>query len=112
MGLDFNPGTASWSYTGFNAFRERLAKEINMNLRSMKGFGGNIKFSKFNDPIIPLLDHSDCDGHLTVKECEQVAPRLIELVKDWPDDYDRQEAIKLANDMLFCVKKKQKLIFC
>jgi hypothetical protein len=77
----------------------RLAKEINMDLEQMEGFSGNRKFSEFTDDIIPLLDHSDCDGILTPDECKKVAPRLRELVKSWPDEYDRNRALELADGM-------------
>jgi hypothetical protein len=52
------------------------------------------------DPIVPLLDHSDCDGELTPGHCKQVAPRLRELVANWPEeDYDKRRALELADGM-------------
>jgi hypothetical protein len=113
MGIDFHPGSAHWSYSGFHLFRKRIAAAIGMDLESMQGFGGSIQFSDFNDDVIPLLDHSDCDGHLTATECGKVGPRLKELVKDWPkNDYDRMQALRFANDMIECARNKQKLVFC
>jgi len=111
MGIDFHPGSAHWSYSGFNNFRERLAATIGMDLDSMQGFGGSVPFKNFKDDIIPLLNHSDCDGHLTAIQCSKVGPRLKELVKNW-DDYDGKHALQLANDMIECANNKQKLIFC
>ena len=80
MDLDFNHSDAHWSYGGFGNFRRRLANKIGINLSAMKGFGGDISFETIKDNIEPFLNHSDCDGILTVEECEKVAPRLKELV--------------------------------
>lgn len=102
---------AGWSYSGFNDFRRRLAKEIGIdNLQDMEGFGNNEwihhlwenpekaeklrqedlarprrAWSEINDAIVPFLHHSDCDGELTAEECRQIAPRLRELVSRWGD---------------------------
>lgn len=112
MGLDFSHTDARWGYSGFNNFRRRLAKEIGMDLDAMEGFGGDILFSNFNDDILPLLDHSDCDGELTVNECKKVAPRLRELVSDWEeDDYDKQKAISLAEGMELAASQGETLEF-
>lgn len=124
MGLDFRfPGrrgfldescnAPSWSYGGFGEFRRRLAAEIGINLHEMKGFLGGWRPWKMRDPIVPLLNHSDCDGVLTPAECAQVAPRLRELVAEWEDDnYDRDMALKLADAMDACVADGVDLEFC
>lgn len=112
MGLDFSHTDARWAYSGFANFRRRLAKEIGMDLDAMEGFGGDIKFELFKDDIIPLLDHSDCDGELTVEECKKVAPRLRELVSGWEDDdYDKQKALSLAEGMELAASQGQPLEF-
>lgn len=115
MGIDFNGADAHWSYSGFNNFRKRLAKEINIDLERMEGFtkDGSIGIPWENtDAIIPLLDHSDCDGSISSVKCLKIAPRLLELIKDWPDDYDKDQATKLAKGMRTCGKRKKSLEFC
>lgn len=111
MGLDFSHTDARWSYGGFNNFRRRLANEIGMNLDDMEGFDGNIPFHIYQDDIIPLLNHSDCDGELTPDECKQVAPRLRELVSGWEDDYDKSKALDLADGMELAANQGQPLEF-
>ena len=111
MGIDFSYCGAHWAYSGFNRFRERIAGETGINLRDMEGFSGflptpnqeekeALKWNKIIDPIKLLLNHSDCDGILTPEECAKVAPRLREIISDWDDeDYDKQNAIELAEGM-------------
>jgi len=69
MGLNFSISTrssnAAWSYSGFGNFRRKLAEEIRIDLNAMEGFGGKTKWDTVKDPIKYLLNHSDCDGHLT-----------------------------------------------
>lgn len=113
MGLAFRQSNANWSYSGFNAFRCRLAAEIGINLREMAGFGPPERpWHKITDGIAPLLNHSDCEGELTPEECKRVAPRLRELVADWPDDHDKQNALELADDMEATAAKGEALVFC
>lgn len=113
MGLDFSHCDAHWSYSGFNRFRERLAESININLSNMYGFGGTDSWYGLNDDIVPLLNHSDCDGKLTIRECRKVSKRLRELVVTWDDnDYDKMQALRLADGMDLAVKEKKQLIFC
>jgi len=123
MGLDFSEGDAHWSYSGFMRFRRHLAKEIGIHLDAMEGFGFDesprtlIKWDRVHDPIVPLLDHSDCDGDLSVEECRTIAPRLRELVQGWSDDpdlresFDKQQALKLADAMDICGREGRRLEF-
>jgi hypothetical protein len=113
MGLDFSHCDARWAYSGFMSFRRRLANEIGMDLNKMEGFDGDIPFSNYQDVILPLLDHSDCDGELTVEECKKVAPRLRQLVSAWEDnDYDKTKALQLADGMDYAVECNEPLEFC
>jgi hypothetical protein len=112
MGIDFSHGDAHWSYSSFNNFRRKLAKEINMDLDQMQGFGGDIPFSNYVDNIIPLLDHSDCDGKLTIGQCKKVEPRLRELVSKWVnDDWDKERALELADGMKSAYENHEQFIF-
>jgi hypothetical protein len=121
MGLDFCAHIswpvgkrAHWSYSGFNQFRGRLAKEVGFNLDQMRGFGGDIEWSTLPpDDIHLLLNHSDCEGELTAEECNRVIPRLDALVRNWPDDdYDKIHALRLIEFMSFCLQWDGTLEFC
>ncbi len=72
-----------------------------------------IPWSKINDPIKYLLNHSDCEGELTPDECRKVAPRLRELVAGWPDgDRDKENALELADGMDAAAAAGESLRFC
>ena len=112
MGVAFSHGNAQWAYSSFNRFRAALGREIGIDLDKMCGFGGKRSWSKMTDPIIPLLHHSDCDGDLAPEVCATVAPRLRELVKDWPDDcWDKRKALELAEGMEDAAQNHERLIF-
>jgi hypothetical protein len=112
MGIDFNLTEAQWSYSGFNNFRRRLANKIGIELNNMDGFGGKISWDTIDDTIKPLLNHSDCDGELSPKDCKKVEPRLRKLVKDWDDDdYDKIQALLLADGMKVSYTKNIPLKF-
>lgn len=113
MGLDFSHGEAQWSYGGFMSFRKKLAKEIGMTLEEMEGFvEGGKPFSDFKDDIVLLLDHSDCDGHLTPGQCKKIIPRLQALTAKWPDtDWDKGAAQRLIESMQEAIEAKENLEF-
>lgn len=120
MGLGFHRSgegiwdiDAGWSYGGFDSFRRRLAKEVNIDLDSMEGFGGAVKWETVADDIALLLNHSDCDGVLFPDQCEKIIPRLKDLTKSWEDDdYDKENALQLIDGMQKCVDQETDLIFC
>ena len=123
MGLDFSIGDkrtdVHWSYTGFHCFRERLAEAIGIDLDEMEGFGGKVLWLQVDDDLVPLLDHSDCDGEISPEDCAKVAARLREIVSKWPlyDEgtgtpcYDRLQAVYLAEAMEECANTGQPLKF-
>lgn len=99
-----------WSYGGFNRFRQKLYEEIG-GLDLQHGFATHFLEYKDN-PIIPLLDHSDCDGILTKEQCILVAPQLEEFVMRWPvEDYDRIIGLRLVKMMELC-EQGNYLQFC
>jgi hypothetical protein len=122
MGIDFSVSKASWSYSGFHAFRRRLALEIGIDLDKMKGFGkgfgetegkgfgeteDGLSWDNIIDPIALFLNHSDCDGYLTATQSRRVGKRLMKLVEKWPEnDYDRQMSLELAKYLVRVRTKK------
>jgi len=104
-------GLPRWSYSGFSFFRTLLADEVGISLSSMQGFGGDGSWLEVDDDLVPLLNHSDCDGSLSPEDCARVAPRLRELVSRWEGGYDRDMGLRLAEIMELCVVWDRRLLF-
>jgi hypothetical protein len=135
MGLDFRKEVKvgfggvdpHFSYGGFMGFRIKLAKSINIDLMKMRGFESIFTTKEkglpwieegepgFN-PLEILLSHSDCDGSLEWKECEQIVPILESILNLWEqngeDKYEVQNGRALLSAMKECVKEEARLIFC
>lgn len=115
MGIDFTwknielEDTAHWSYGGFNRFREKVAAEMMIDLRSMKGFGGEKEWKEAD--LTPFLSHSDCDGELSPEDCEKTASALEKILSSWEDDYDKREGMTLVKNMKECAKNNVPLEF-
>lgn len=102
---------ASWSYSGFNRFRDRLVRTLGL-ARDIRDFWTN-PLPYTSHPLYPLLMHSDCDGELTPAECARIAPILRAAIVSWPpEDYDRVQAVRLAGHMTLCAEMNRELGFC
>ncbi len=105
-----------WSYSGFHRFRTKLAMAAGV-AESYEDFDTlrhtiiSIKYP--NEPIIPLLTHSDCDGDLGPDDCAAIAPRLRELLATLDDtDYDKEHGLKLAAALEYAAENRCDLEFC
>jgi hypothetical protein len=113
MSLEFSHGDAHWSTFGFGRFRERLAAEISMDLDAMDGYGGPILWppEPYEDPLLYLLNHSDSEGEVDPMVCGALAARLRSLVTTWPDDDNKEQALKLASGLALAAQEGQPLRF-
>jgi len=90
VGLDTTYGCFSGSYASFMRFRTKLCEVAGygqLNRRVGYGgfengaeFSGHIPWPDNNDALIVLLDHSDCDGEISHKDCKPLADRLVDLL--------------------------------
>ena len=67
-----------------NKVIENNEDRIRMDLGKLNDLPEGKSWDGIDDPIVPFLRHSDCEGILTPEECAQIAPRLKELIADWP----------------------------
>jgi hypothetical protein len=126
MGLVLFPGDddvtspdVSWSYTGFNMFRQWLAQAEGFTLTEMDGFGGDRPWSSVSTTLAPLLDHPDDDGpDLTPAQCAAMLPRLEAVIdqrrRDGSDSVLQrriEDVLRLVAVMRFCLDKDVELIF-
>ncbi|MGV9313199.1 hypothetical protein ACWDR0_13540 [Streptomyces sp. NPDC003691] len=109
----------SWSYYGFNLFRQWLARTEGLHLREMAGFGGDRPWSSVTTPLTPLLDHADDDGDLTAAQCAAMLPRLEAIIGEQPHAADGpvlqrriEDVRRLIGVMKYCVAEDIPLDFC
>jgi hypothetical protein len=103
VNLKFSHSDAYWSLSGFKKFKKRLAACIGLDLKNMQHFGGKRSWGTVADDIALLL-HWDCLTELPPAVCSAIAPRLKELVANWPDGHDRVNALRLADSMDLAAK--------
>lgn len=117
MGLTTSHDFYSGGYGGFMDFRTRLAAKIGVSLLQMQGYTENgIPWSTINHGLVPLLYHSDCDGHLTVSESKKIVEGLNDVLnKLTPEDkkhpFFEKQIIQFRDGCLDAIKNKQKVIF-
>ncbi|MGW0860737.1 hypothetical protein [Streptomyces sp. NPDC002690] len=126
MGLVLFPGDGdnsspdvSWSYSGFAAFRRRLADAEGFALSEMQGFGGERPWSEVSTALKPLLDHPDAGGDdLSVDECASILVRLETITDQWAREggdqlfqQHNQDARQLAGVLRLCIEKDVPLAF-
>lgn len=86
MGLDTSHNAWHGPYSSFNDFRKWLADKIGINLdEDYRGYG-NINATKdlesIDHKLMPLFNHSDCEGILTPEECLQIAEGIEDVLKN------------------------------
>ncbi|MBT2408690.1 MULTISPECIES: hypothetical protein [unclassified Streptomyces] len=125
MGLCLFPGDGdltspdiSWSYSGFNAFRQRLAQAEGFTLPDMWGFGGDREWSEISSTLKPLLDHPDDAGDLSAADCARILPRLAEIITEWETAESNpaltrhiEDARQLVAVLKICVDSNVELLF-
>lgn len=85
MGLDVSHGAWNGGYGSFGSFRAALAAAIGIDLDAMHGFQERADIaglswpSPESEPLVYLLDHSDCDGEIAVPALLPLARRLREV---------------------------------
>ncbi|MER5688383.1 hypothetical protein [Streptomyces sp. NPDC002205] len=126
MGLVLFPGDGdtsspdvSWSYSGFAAFRRRLAETEGFILSEMWGFGGKRPWSEVSTALEPLLDHPDVGGDdLSPAECASMLVRLEAIADQWAREGSGhrlqqhiEDARQLAGVLRLCIEKHVPLAF-
>lgn len=78
MGLDITHECWHGSYSSFNSFRYDLGRQIGINLDHYAGYGGvGVKnLESIEHDLMPLFNHSDCDGYLQPIQCGKIANAL------------------------------------
>lgn len=115
MGLDTTHDCWHGPYSAFMRWRNKIAElagiplplmegffdwsehysppldKIPMNMRTLVPFLP-IKWESLRfDPLHYLLNHSDCDGHITWKRAKKIADRLDEILREWCPEDDQDQ---------------------
>jgi hypothetical protein len=122
----------SFSYSGFNGFRHRVARSIGLknvyaNSDNDMYISGRYKEIEYTHPMYPLIDHADNDGKLEPDDCGQVGAYLKTLIQEWKRELDTiletdengdsdlendiSEGEKLADVMIECHQNNDVLMF-
>lgn len=126
MGIYFEPGGASWSYSGFYNFRKKICELAGMEWPEfpVKDEKENIRrweiIKKSKDPIKYLLCHSDCDGTIGPTRLKKLLPRLRHYVcamkkegtEKYDFGYDWEQGNKLICGIGIAIDKNKPLKFC
>lgn len=80
MGLNTTHGCWDGSYSTFMTWRKKLCEVAGYgHLELRQGFGGSLPWPE-DDPLVILLNHSDCDGIIESKDCAAIADRLEQVL--------------------------------
>tara|TARA_R110000772_G_scaffold6250_5_gene21941 strand:- start:2067 stop:2417 length:351 start_codon:yes stop_codon:yes gene_type:complete len=115
MGLDTSHNCWHGPYSSFGRFRDVLAKEIGINLKDYFGYGGDNPTKHLEDidhDIMPLLNHSDCDGELSVEDSKRIVKGLESILETYTeDDYFRDKMIQFRDGLLDAISSNEVVDF-
>lgn len=88
MGLDTTHGCFNGPYSTFNRFRYSLAAQIGIDLDDYDGYGGNgaKDLASIEHDLMPLFNHSDCDGELSVDESKRLISGFNQVLESFNPD--------------------------
>jgi hypothetical protein len=118
MGLNITHDCFNGPYSTFNLFRHSLGIQIGINLDEYKGYNknGTKDLSKIEHELMPLLNHSDCNGRLTIKESKSIVKGLNRVLENFVenDNYDvmfKEMIIKFRDGCLDAISKRKMVKF-
>lgn len=117
MGLDTTHNCWHGPYSSFNRFRRSLGHQIGIELNDYHGYDGR-KFylEQIRHDLMPLLNHSDCDGKLSVKECKRLVKGFNDVLENFVEtiehDYNfKEQIIQFRDGCISAIEQKQKVKF-
>lgn len=118
MGLDTSHNCWHGAYSSFMRFRRSLGAQIGIVLDSYNDYGGTsgIHSSQIQHDLMPLFNHSDCDGELSVKESEQIVKGLNSVLENFNEsieaDFDfKDKIIRFRDGLLDAISKNEVVDF-
>jgi hypothetical protein len=90
--------------------------QIGINLwRDYHGYGGENTTQNLHEiehPLMPLFNHSDCDGELSVQESKEIIKGLTLVIENFDESFDSDEDFiervkQFKNGLIDAVKKNE-----
>jgi len=96
MGLDTSHNCWHGPYSVFARFRKSLACQIGIDLNDYYGYGkGGVKdLRKIKHELMPLFNHSDCDGKLTIKQSKSIVVGLNKVLENFIENNEYDDDFK------------------
>lgn len=116
MGLNTTHGCYDGPYSTFNRFRYSLGHQIGINLSDYKGYGNDNGKNLYDieHELMPLFNHSDCDGELSVEESRSIVKGLDKVLKNFNEkieaDYNFKEKIKTFREGCLLAIKNNEIV--
>ena len=118
MGLDTSHNCWHGPYGAFHRFRKELGNQIGIDIEQYAQYNkaATLDLRDIEHDIIPLLNHSDCDGELTVEESAQIVAGLNAILKNkkespGADTYFWDNIIKFRAGCLEAISKNEVIEF-
>jgi hypothetical protein len=88
MGLDTTHNCWHAPYSSFSEFRHSLGRQIGIDLDEYIGYGdkGTKNLTDIQHDLMPLFNHSDCDGELSVEESKQIVKGLNNILDNFNEE--------------------------
>lgn len=112
MGINFHVKDhkceATWSYTGFNNFRKKIAQSLGLNLEvDSDGNWINQDWENWDKYWLLFLTHSDCSGKFTPHQCGKISEKLESIIhifenEDFLSKYNFDNCKTLIIAMKYC----------
>lgn len=117
MGLDTTHNCWHGPYSIFYRFRKSLAEQIGINLYDYEGYnaGGTKILTDIKHELMPLFNHSDCDGELSVEESKQIVLGLNNVLENFKtgieSDFNFKDSIIQFRDGCLDAISKNEIIY-
>lgn len=118
MGLDTTHNCFHGAYSSFNRFRYSLAAQIGVDLDEYNGYSksGTKNLEDIDHGIMPLLNHSDCEGRLKVSESRKIVEGLNAILGNFNNeiksDYDfKDRIIQFRDGCIEAISKREMIKF-
>lgn len=118
MGLDTSHNCWHGPYSSFNRFRYSLGKQIGIDLDEYIGYGdkGTKDLASIEHDLMPLFNHSDCDGELSVEESKRIVNGLNNVLENFNEqikaDYNfKEKIVQFRDGCLDAISKNEVIDF-